>query len=216
MPYKNKEDEKKNKREYYKNNREKISKRRKLNYNNNPEKMRERAIQYYKDNWEKNKKRCREYRRNNPKKSRENYIRWYKNNPERKTELDTRWHRNKRKTDLKYNLSIKIGNKIRRSLKRNAKSGKHWEDIVGYTVEDLEKRLRKTMPKEYTWKDFKNGELHIDHIIPISAFNYTKSEHIDFKRCWALKNLRLLPAKENLIKHNKLIKSFQPSLKISI
>ena len=101
-------------------------------------------------------------------------------------------------------------------MKRNAKSGKHWEDIVGYTVEDLEKRLRKTMPKEYTWKDFKNGELHIDHIIPISAFNYTKSEHIDFKRCWALKNLRLLPAKENLIKHNKLIKSFQPSLKISI
>jgi len=101
-------------------------------------------------------------------------------------------------------------------LRRNAKSGRHWEDLVGWTVKDLEKRLRKTMPKGHTWKDFKNGKLHIDHIIPISAFNYTKPEHTDFKRCWALKNLRLLPANENLVKHNRLEKPFQPALKISV
>jgi len=34
------------------------------------------------------------------------------------------------------------------------------------------------------------------------------------KRCWALSNLRLLPAKENMIKHNKLDRPFQPALRI--
>ncbi|MBA7551803.1 hypothetical protein ES705_44352 [subsurface metagenome] len=70
------------------------------------------------------------------------------------------------------------------------------------------------MPAGYTWQDFLSGELHIDHIIPISAFNFTKPEHTDFKRAWALENLRLLPAKENMIKHDRLDRPFQPALKI--
>jgi len=117
------------------------------------------------------------------------------------------------KLDPKYNLNNKIKTAIKLSLKHN-KTGRHWEDIVGYTLDDLLKRLRKTIPEGYIWQDYMKGKLHIDHIIPISAFNFTKPEHIDFKRCWALKNLRFLPAKENLIKNAKLYKSFQPSLAI--
>lgn len=37
----------------------------------------------------------------------------------------------------------------------------------------------------------------------------------DFKRCWALRNLQLLPAKDNLRKNAKIGKPFQPSLGIS-
>ncbi|GAI73524.1 unnamed protein product, partial [marine sediment metagenome] len=48
------------------------------------------------------------------------------------------------------------------------------------------------------WKDYLNRDLHIDHIIPKSAFNFTKPEHTDFKRCWALDNLRLLPVQPAL------------------
>lgn len=102
---------------------------------------------------------------------------------------------------------------IWKALKGN-KAGRHWEDLVGYKLNDLIKRLKNTMPKDYCWQDFMEGRLHIDHIIPKSAFNYTNTEHIDFKRCWSLDNLRLLPAKENLIKHNKLYKPFQPALAI--
>ena len=72
---------------------------------------------------------------------------------------------------------------------------------------DLIKHLEKTLPDGYTWE-----ECHIDHKIPMSAFNFTTPEHTDFKRCWALSNLRLLPAKENLVKYNKLYKPFQPAL----
>jgi 5-methylcytosine-specific restriction endonuclease McrA len=58
------------------------------------------------------------------------------------------------------------------------------------------------------------NEWHIDHIIPKAAFNYEKPEDIDFKKCWALKNLQPLWAKENHEKKDKLLKPFQPSLQI--
>jgi len=106
-----------------------------------------------------------------------------------------------------------MGVSIKRSL-RNNKNGYHWEIFVDYTLSDLIKRLNNTMPEGYTWQDFLSGELHIDHIIPKSAFNFTRPEHTDFKRCWALSNLRLLPAKENRIKYNKLDRPFQPALKL--
>ena len=119
----------------------------------------------------------------------------------------------KYKTDLKFNLNQKMNSAIGNSLKGN-KKGHKWESIVNYTLDDLFKHLKKTMPKGYTWQDFLEGKLHIEHITPISAFNFTKPEHINFKRCWALKNLRLLPAKENMIKGSKLSKPFQPALSI--
>jgi len=37
---------------------------------------------------------------------------------------------------------------------------------------------------------------------------------LDFRRCWSLDNLQLLPAKENIVKYTKIIKPFQTSLMI--
>lgn len=208
---------------------------------NNPDKIREYFKQYRKDNREKclkyskkwrenNSEKITEYQKYNPEKAKLYLRQWKKDNPEKGSAYSRKWRRDNlekekercrqkmsysRKTDLKFNLNDKMRQAIALSLKGN-KAGRHWEDLVGYTLEDLIKRLKKTMPEGYTWQDFMEGRLHIDHIIPISAFNYTKPEHLDFKRCWALSNLRLLPAKENMVKHNKLIKPFQPSLKISI
>lgn len=106
-----------------------------------------------------------------------------------------------------------IGNSIKYSILKN-KNGQDWELLVGYTLDDLTERLEKTIPEGYNWSDFFKGELEIDHIIPVNVFNFSKLEHTDFKRCWALSNLRLLPAKENMIKNSKLSRPFQPALKI--
>jgi 5-methylcytosine-specific restriction endonuclease McrA len=92
------------------------------------------------------------------------------------------------------------------------KNGMKWESIVGYSSDILFNHLKKTVPIGYTWDDFLSGELHLDHIIPRSAFNFKSQYDIDFKRCWALENLRLLPAKENMAKGSRLEKPFQPSL----
>jgi len=152
-----------------------------------------------------------QWRKNNPEKIKELHRRYSENNREK----INRRHGNRLKKDIKFNLNHRMRYAIWDSLRGN-KNGRRWETLVGYDVFKLKNHLQKTMPKYYTWQDYLNGKLHIDHILPKSVFNFDCPEHPDFKRCWALKNLRLLPAKENLIKHNKLIKPFQPSLKISI
>lgn len=167
----------------------------------------------YRKNILKIKKSQKEYCKRNPQKIKEIRERYYKNNFEKIKKRRRIWMKKNRKENLKANLNHKVSGEILKSLKRN-KNGWHWEDLVGYTSNDLIRHLNKTMPKGYNWQDYMGGKLHIDHIIPISVFNFTKSEHIDFRRCWALKNLRLLSARENMSKHNKLHKSFQPALKI--
>lgn len=151
------------------------------------------------------------YRLEHKEKSTE-YFKKY--NQEHRTESRI-YQNNRRKTNLKYNLNHKIRGAILKALKRN-KNGYHWEDLVDYTLDALINRLFQTMPKGYNWEDYMRGKLHIDHIVPNDAFNYDDPKHPDFKKCWALSNLRLLPARENLVKGNKMTKPFQPALKISI
>jgi len=132
-----------------------------------------------------------------------------KNLPER-----LKKEKERRRTDLKFALSRRVTVGIWHSLRatKSRKGGRKWEDLVGYNTNQLERRLKKTMPNGYGWKDFLNGDLHIDHIVPQSAFNFRSHTDMDFRRCWSLKNLQLLPAKENIIKQAKLEKPFQPCL----
>lgn len=120
----------------------------------------------------------------------------------------------RQKNDLKWCLNNRISSGIRESLKNGSKNGRYWESLVGYSVEQLKKHLQKTIPEKYSWADFLSGDLHIDHRIPISVYNFDCPENLDFKKCWDLNNLQLLPAKENLSKGNKINIAFQPSLRL--
>jgi len=120
--------------------------------------------------------------------------------------------RNRRKNNIGLRLNDIMSGGINKSLK-TGKEGKTWKKCVDYNIKDLIKRLKSTMPAGYTWKEYAKGQanLHVDHIIPKAAFNITGTECTDFKRCWALKNLQLLPAKENLSKSATIEKPFQTS-----
>lgn len=102
---------------------------------------------------------------------------------------------------------------VHQSLKKRgaSKEGHLWE-ILGYEPERLERRLRRTIPAGFGWEHFMAGELHIEHRIPLSAFNYESEFDHDFKRAWALSNLRLWPAGPNMAKGAKLEQPFQPCL----
>jgi len=169
--------------------------------------------QYYQDNSSIKKKYAKEYRIDHLEYYREYMKQYKKDNREKLNEQKRQYLKNRRKTDLKYHLNCIMRNAIWKSLK-GKKANRHWESLVGYTCKDLIKRLKRTMPEGYDWKDFLEGKLHIDHKIPKSIFNFTKPEHIDFQRCWALKNLQLLPARENMVKHDKFSRPFQPAFQI--
>lgn len=151
---------------------------------------------------------------------------WKLNNPDRKKERDRAYRERNRdqinerkriryreisRNDPKELLCRNISLGIRRSLV-DGKEGRCWEDLVGYTAEELFRHLTKTMPNGYDWSDYAKGRLHIDHKIPIAVHHFKAHADRDFHRCWDLKNLRLLPAQENVTKRHKITKPFQPSL----
>lgn len=164
---------------------------------------------YRKENKLAIQKKNKKYRENNKeviKKRKRIYVRL----PETKL-LNNKRAKSRRDNELIYRLNGDIGSQIRKSLQGN-KAGRHWENLVGYTLEQLKKHLEKQFKDGMSWDN--RSEWHIDHIVPKSVFNFTKPEHRDFKRCWALKNLQPIWATDNLAKGAKIGKHFQPSLLI--
>jgi hypothetical protein len=144
----------------------------------------------------------------------EHNRRWAKKNPGRVREIKKRFIA-RHKVTVKERLNHQITNSIRKSLKNGSKAGRPWESLVGYTIDQLKRHIEKQFGPEMNWGNH-GSYWHIDHKIPIAAFNFENPEDIDFKRCWALGNLQLLEAKTNMIKHAKVLKPFQPSLTLAV
>lgn len=143
--------------------------------------------------------RTRKWQKENP----EKVKKWAKENPEKYKSIQIKY---KKSVKGKLNRSISVG--VWRSL-NGQKNGRGWENLVGYTLDDFKKDIGLKFTEGMSWGNY--GQWHIDHIIPISAFNFEKPEDIDFKRCWSLENLRPLWAIDNLKKHSKIDAPFQPS-----
>ncbi len=93
----------------------------------------------------------------------------------------------------KYRLSLNIRTGIGKSL-RTGKPGL-WETRVGYTLAELIEHIEKQFAPGMAWSNY--GQWHIDHIRPISKFQFETYEEESFRECWALTNLRPLWASEN-------------------
>jgi len=99
-------------------------------------------------------------------------------------------------------LDNRIGSALYRALK-GMKRGRRWEDLVGYTVDELKGHLERLFDGEMSWDNI--GEWHIDHIIPKSIFRYESPDDKEFKMCWALSNLQPEWGSVNVSKRNYLI-----------
>lgn len=84
---------------------------------------------------------------------------------------------------------------------RGRKSGRKWEALVGYSVDDLMAHLERQFSPGMSWENM--GEWHIDHITPKAAFIYKSDDDPEFRACWALANLRPLWKGDNQKKHAK-------------
>jgi membrane-associated HD superfamily phosphohydrolase len=119
----------------------------------------------------------------------------------------------KRKENYKNILNSRISSQVRQALK-GTKHCRKWEAILGYTRDQLVKHIEKQFKPGMMWENI--GLWHIDHKIPIAAFNYETSEDIDFKKCWDLKNLQPMWAHDNMSKKAKVTSQFQPSLAMTV
>lgn len=106
--------------------------------------------------------------------------------------------------DPKTRISRGISQYICLSLK-NGKQGYHWEDAVGYSLDDLMTHLESQFTKGMTWENHGKRGWHIDHIRPVADFNFESPDDPEFKECWSLWNLQPMWAKDNLSKGGKCI-----------
>ncbi|HLE87582.1 MAG TPA: hypothetical protein VI727_07935 [Candidatus Brocadiaceae bacterium] len=209
-----------------------LSERSKTRYKNNSEHSKQKAMEWYMNNkaishqlskeWVKaNPEKRKEIQRKHYSANKENkkiYQRlWAKNNPdkvkiikekERKKHIEIyreyhkKLHCRRYKTDNKYRLNHLIRGAIHASLK-GKKEGRHWEDIVGYTLSQLMVHLENNFKDGMNWDN--QGKWHIDHKKPISSFKYHSYDDDEFRKCWTLTNLQPLWAHDNLTKHAKII-----------
>ena len=187
-------------KEYRRHNKEKLKENMKKYHQKNKEKMNAVCKEYY----YKNQERMQEYRQKNRKKKSE-YMKKYLQKYNQRTE--TKERRNelakiKRQTDFQYQLNNNISNAIRKGLNRN-KAGYHWENLVGYTLQDLKLHLENQFDKNMSWDNY-GSYWHIDHIVPKSWFNYNNISDKEFKECWALNNLQPLEKNRNMLKKDNV------------
>jgi len=207
-------------REWRAANRDKVNAKRRKHRANHIEEFRAQAKRDYWKNPEKARARQKKWRDKNKDKIaaknkayREQYPEKIKEFKKVGRERQNRLARERRKIDPKWKLQRTISNYIYQTLK-GRKLNHHWEDLVGYTLDELIRHLENQFDTDMTWAN--HGEWHIDHIVPIDAFNFITANDIDFKRCWALENLRPIWAKENESKGAKLKTPFQPCLAMSL
>jgi len=128
----------------------------------------------------------------------------YASDPEyrtRKTKQVTARQAERYASDPAFALRKAMSVAIRASL-RGQKSGRNWESLVGYTIDDLRTHLESRFVAGMSWENY--GEWHIDHIIPQSAFTFTSPSDPQFAECWALSNLQPLWGADNIRKSDIL------------
>lgn len=144
-----------------------------------------------------------------PSRRAESAKRWRERNPERAFEARSKNYL-KRMKNPKNRLDAAVRAGVNLCIKKGSKAGRKTIDLLDYSREELVRHLEAQFKEGMTWDNY--GDWHIDHIIPLAAFNFETPDDIDFKRAWALKNLQPLWALENHRKKDKLDAPFQPSL----
>ena len=102
--------------------------------------------------------------------------------------------------DPQKRLRRRFSNQVWWALK-GKKSFRKWELLVGYSVSDLRFHLERQFTGGMTWDNY--GQWHIDHVVPVSSFQFTSAEEPAFRACFSLSNLRPLWAVDNLSKGAK-------------
>ena len=169
-------------------------------YQENKEKCKKYIKEYQQQHKDKVKEYTKKWNDKNKEKNLEYIRRWQKNNPEKRREWKRNWDRN-RALDPAFRLSNNIRGNMYHALK--AKKGfRKWEDLVGYTLQDLINHLTPLLTEGMTWDNYGNT-WQVDHVKPKSWFKYESSNDTAFKECWALSNLQPMFKIENIKKGNR-------------
>ena len=143
---------------------------------------------------------------NNPEKVKSQNDLWRKNNPDKLREYERR-SRSNPKNKPKYNLKKRF-----KCLMATAKKGgsSSFSKTIGCTTKQLASHLESKFKRGMTWDNY-GTHWHVDHIIPVAAFDHSNSNQVT--QCWHFRNLQPLQAKKNMEKGYTITK---PQLSLCI
>jgi hypothetical protein len=189
-------------------------------YSKNKNVINERNRKY----WAENKETLNEWQKQYFSEHKEERHQYYVDNKESIYANKRLYENNRLQTDATFKIRKNVSHAIRRFMKKlgGSKRGLSISKYLPYTIQELRKHLEKQFEFWMNWENYGNYNpdnwddndpstwtWQIDHIVPHSTFNYISLEDQDFKKCWALSNLRPLSAKQNLsdgltrIRHRK-------------
>ena len=196
-------------KDYYINNKVKILKQKQNYYNDNKDEI----LENYKEYYINSKTEILEYKKNYRADNKEQILEYHKNyyidNKNKIKEQKKGYIKQRRLKDPIFKLRQNISNTINRALK-NQNSSKVGESIIKYlpyTINELKQHIESQLEPWMNWNN--HGKIsnnkrtwNIDHIIPQSLLPYASMEDNNFKKCWALENLRPLESFINIKKGN--------------
>jgi hypothetical protein len=177
---------------------------------NNKEKIAQQDINYRQENKDYLLDKQRKYRAANPEmiltKARD-----YRDRTREDRRKTKREYEREKLKDIKYRLKTVIASAVYVLLK-GIKNNLPVLKFLPYTMEELKQHLEsqfeswmtwdnygKYFPKTWDDNDTATWTWQIDHIVPQSDLPYASMVDENFKKCWALENLRPLSSKQNLL-----------------
>lgn len=188
--------------EYRKNNSEKI----KTASKKCREKYKDKNKQYRDEWYAKNPDYNKNYYAKNVESVSETKKKWSHNN---KSKLKEYYNANKEKinerkrkryhSDPEYKIQKIFRRRFHHFLASNITG--RMEYYLGCTLKELKLHIESLWLDGMTWENHSHDGWHIDHIVPVSSFDYNEGKlEESLKKCWHYSNLQPLWAKDNLAK----------------
>jgi hypothetical protein len=179
--------------------------------NNKSELLADKKI-YYQNNRASIRFKQKEYRQQNIDTYKMRDKKYYEENKDTIIFKKRAYKKKRREVDPIFSLRSSISRAIALMISSQART-KHRKSclkFLGYSVLELKNHLEKQFEPWMTWSnrgaysvdkwddnDQSTWTWQLDHIIPQSDLPYVSMEDDNFKKCWALTNLRPLNAKQN-------------------
>jgi len=124
----------------------------------------------------------------------------------------------RKKTDPVFRIKLEVSRAVYSALKKinSDKQGQATFNHLPYNAQQLKAHLESKFESWMNWnnwaiynkdkwndQDSSTWTWNIDHIIPQSKFYYTSLIDDDFRKCWALDNLRPYSAKQNILDNSR-------------
>lgn len=117
---------------------------------------------------------------------------WRKANPEGWRAIARRAKQKRYNSDIQFRLGQCYSSCVYKALKKHLSDGSHRRTSVpiGCTIAAYKRFIEARMLPGMSWANWSRAGWHIDHRIPKTAFDLTKSSHV--KRCFHYKNTQPL------------------------